>query len=378
MKFSIVRESLIQAVQDVVKAVASKSTIPILENLKLQVTNDYIRITGTNLEIGVEYTIPKEKNQVQNFTVEQEGSICLKAKYFNEIIRKLSHDLLEIEVSNQFLITIKSGQSEFSLHGLDSEEFPKLPTIIEDRVFSVPSDLLKSMIRQTVFAVANEETRPVLTGVKWSLESGVLTFIATDSHRLAMREAVVEADSEYSFQNIIVPGKSLLELSKILEDSDTLVEIVIANNQLLMKMDNILFYSRLIDGQYPDVTRIIQQQAKTTLDINKREMLDSLERVSLVARENKNNEVKFNIKQDLIMISSNSPDIGKVNESIQPNHVEGEELLIAFNTKYVLDSLRIIDEENILVQFTGSMSPFIIKPKDFDKYLYLVLPIRIY
>ncbi len=378
MKFSISREILLKAIQDVAKAVATKSTIPILENIKLELTETYLRITGTNMEIGVEYTIPKEVNHEQNFTLEQTGSICLKAKYFNEIVRKLSHELIHIEVTNNYLTYIQSGHSEFNLHGLDSEEFPKLPKAIEDTVFSISSDLLKNMIRQTVFAVSIEETRPVLTGVKWGLENGVLTFVATDSHRLAMREVIVEAEPHLNFQNIIVPGKSLIELSKILDENDTLVDVVIANNQIFVKMSNILFYSRLIEGQYPDVSRIIQQNSKTRLATNKREFLDSLERASLIARDNKNNEVKLSIKPELVAISSNSPDIGKVNETLDPIHVEGENLLIAFNTKYVLEALRIIEEQDIEIHFTGSMSPFIIRPKDFDKYLYLVLPIRIY
>ncbi|OEF97312.1 DNA polymerase III subunit beta [Desulfuribacillus alkaliarsenatis] len=378
MKFSISREELIHATQHVAKAVASKSTMPILENMKLDISSELLQITGTNLEIGIEYTIPRVKNDEQVFTVEQEGSICLKAKYFNEIIRKLSNEVVEIEVTNNYLTLIKCGKSEFNLHGLDSDEFPKLPKITEDKVFSISSDLMKSMIRQTVFAVSTEETRPVLTGVKLSLEEGLLSLVATDSHRLAKREALVEAEAELAFQNIIVPGKSLIELNKILEEDQSLIDILIASNQIFIKMENIIFYSRLIDGQYPDVSRILQQNSKTTVKLNKKEILDSLERVSLIARETKNNEVKFSVKPDIVSISSNSPDVGKVNEQINPLQVEGEDLLIAFNTKYVQDVLRIIDEQEIEIHFTGAMSPFIIKPKDFDKYLYLVLPIRIY
>jgi len=378
MKLSIYREILIQAIQDAIKAVSSKSTIPILENIKLELTSEYLKMIGTNLEIGIEITIPREHNDKINFTVEKEGSICLKAKYINEIIRKLSCELVEIEVTNNYLTYIKCGNSEFNLHGLDSDEFPKLPKIIEDNVFSMPSVLLKNMIRQTVVAISLEETRPVLTGVKWTLKDGVLTFVATDSHRLAMRDANVEAEVGYNFQNIIVPGKSLIELNKILEDNDSLVDIVVSNNQLLIKMDNVLFYSRLIEGQYPDITRIIQQETKTLLQTDKKDFIESLDRASLIARENKNNEVKMSIKSELVQISSNSPEIGKVNEQIVPIKVEGDELLIAFNARYVQDALRIIDEQEIEIHFTGAMSPFIIRQKDIDNYLYLVLPIRIY
>jgi DNA polymerase-3 subunit beta len=378
MKLSIYREVLIQAIQDAIKAVSSKSTIPILENIKFELTSEYLKMIGTNLEIGIEITIPREHNDKINFTVEKEGSICLKAKYINEIIRKLSNELVEIEVTNNYLTYIKCGNSEFNLHGLDSDEFPKLPKIVEDNVFSMPSVLLKNMIRQTVVAISLEETRPVLTGIKWTLQDGVLTFVATDSHRLAMRDANVEAEIGYNFQNIIVPGKSLIELNKILEDDDSLVDIVVSNNQLLIKMDNILFYSRLIEGQYPDITRIIQQETKTLLQTDKKDIIESLDRASLIARENKNNEVKMSIKSELVQISSNSPEIGKVNEQIIPTKVEGEDLLIAFNARYVQDALKIIDEQEIEIHFTGSMSPFIIRQKGFDNYLYLVLPIRIY
>lgn len=378
MKLTINKDILVRVIQNVNKAVATKSTIPILEYIKLELTNDLLKVVGTNMELGIEITIPRETKETINFTVFKEGSICLKAKYITDIIRKLSGDSIEIEVTNNYLTNIKSNNSEFNIHGLDSDEFPRLPKIKEENIFSIPSDLLRTMIRQTVVAVSSEETRPVLTGIKWTLVDGILTFVATDSHRLAMREVNVEVEKDYNFDNIIVPGKSLTELIKILEDNDVLVDIIISNNQLLLKIDNILFYSRLIEGQYPDVTRIIQQQAKTFLHIDKKQFLESLDRATLIARENKNNEVKMSIKENLVNISSNSTEIGKVEEQIIPINVTGDDLLIAYNARYVLDALRIIDEEEIEIQFTGAMSPFIIRQKDFEKYLYLVLPIRIY
>jgi DNA polymerase-3 subunit beta len=273
---------------------------------------------------------------------------------------------------------IRSGRSEFNLHGIHAEEFPRLPQITGNQIFSVPAIVLKDMIRQTVSAVSSEEIRPVLTGVVLSLHDGQLRFVATDSHRLAQRSAAVEAPAELNFANVIIPGKSLSELGRLLPDNDSLVDVVVAENQILFKFQHSQFYSRLIDGQYPDTSRIIPTSFKTEMKVTTKDLLDAVERSALIARGNDNNVVRFNMKVDQIEISSNSPDVGKASETLIPSGFNGEELLIAFNAKYLIDALRVIESESISLEFTGSMSPFLIKQVDNPNYTHLILPVRIY
>jgi DNA polymerase-3 subunit beta len=378
MKILIQRQNLLQAIQDVQKAVSSKTTIPVLTGIKIVAGKDGLSLTSTDLEIGIETRVPTHIEEEQIVNVIEEGAIVLSARYLSEIVRKLPSQQVEIEVKQNYLTIIRGGKSEYNLHGLDHEEFPRLPQVSGNQVFSMQSDILKDMIRQTVFAVSSEEIRPVLTGVMFSLKKGTLKFVATDSHRLATCESVVEAPEDLEIHNVIIPGKSLNELGRLLPDDASLVDIVVADNQLLVQMDKTQFYTRLIDGQYPDISRIIPSNFKTGLSVKTKELQGAVERASLIAKEHENNLVRLNIKQSGIEISSNSPDVGKVSESIEDVDVTGDDLLIAFNSKFMLDALRVIDSEDLKIEFTGSMSPFLVKIPDNPNTLHLILPVRIY
>jgi DNA polymerase-3 subunit beta len=378
VKISIQRSQLLQAIQNVHKAVSSKSTIPVLSGIKMTADSTGIRLTATDLEIGIETHVPTHIEDEQIVQVMEEGAIVLSARFFGDIVRKLPGKVVELEVKQNYLTIIRSGKSEFNLHGLDHEEFPRLPQVSGNQVFSIQSDILKDMIRQTAFAVSAEEIRPMLTGVLFSLKDGVLKFVATDSHRLATRESVVVAPADLTFSNVIVPGKALGELGRLLADDDSLVDVVVAENQVLVKMRTTNFYTRLIDGQYPDISRIIPTTFKTGVTLNAKALYDAIERSSLIAKENQNKDVRFNIKSTHLEIASNSPDVGKVSEQIDEVNVNGDELLVAFNSKFMLDALRVIDSPEVLIEFTGSMSPFLIKIPDNPRYLHLVLPVRIY
>lgn len=378
MKVSVDRSSLLSAIQTVLRAVSTKTTIPILSGIKIAADQTGLKMTATDLETGIETNLPAMINNDPILEVMEEGAIVLSARYFSEIVRKLPHTSVEIEVKQNYLTVIRSGSSEFNLHGLHAEEFPRLPQIRGNQVFSLPALVLKDMIRQTISAVSTEEIRPVLTGVVMSLNDGQLRFVATDSHRLAQRVVSVEAPAELAFSNVIVPGKSLSELGRLLPDTDSLVDVVIADNQILFKMEYTQFYSRLIDGQYPDTSRIIPVSFKTEFKVGSKDLLEAVERAALIARDNDNNVVRMDIKLNLIEISSNSPDVGKVSETLTPLAVTGEELLIAFNAKYLIDALRVIESEEIAIQFTGSMSPFLIHQIENPNYLHLILPVRIY
>ncbi|WCN37864.1 DNA polymerase III subunit beta [Aneurinibacillus uraniidurans] len=377
MEFTIQRDQFTHAITTVSKAVSSRTTIPILTGIKIVAHEDGIILTASDSDISIEQYIPAESGEHQWIENITPGSIVLPSRFLGEIVKKLPGEQVTISVHDRFVTTISSGRSQFNLNGMNAEDYPRLPQIEENQVLSMPADLLKTMIRQTVFAVATTETRPILTGVMWSLENGELTFVATDSHRLTTRKAAVESAEGLSFHNVVIPGKSLLELSKILSDDDKLVDIVITDNQILAKVNHILFYSRILDGTYPDTSRIIPQHMKTEMILSTKEFLGAIERASLLARDGKNNVVRLFTRPDgVIEISSNIPEVGTVTEEIVPSSMEGEDVKISFNAKYMIDSLRVVDSAEIRIGFTGAMSPFIIRPTDHDWILHLILPVR--
>lgn len=378
MKFDILRDHLLDGLNDVMKAVSSKTTIPILTGIKIDVTGEGISLTGSDADITIQTFIPAEENGQQIINITQIGSIVLQARMFNEIIRKLPTNEVEIEVTNGFATIIRSGKSEFNLIGLDSTEYPQLPEVAADKQFTIPADLLKSIIRETVFAVATSESRPVLTGVNWKVEGDELICVATDSHRLARRKVNLE-NLPTDVTSVVIPGKSLTELSKILDDTNNPVQIVLTNQQVLFKTDDVLFFSRLLEGNYPDTSRLIPDDFKTTITINGKFLLQAIDRASLLAREDRNNVVRFEtLENQTIEISSNSPEIGKVEEQIQVENLEGETLKISFSAKYMMEALKAIDSQDVVIEFTGAMRPFILRSALDDAILQLILPVRTY
>lgn len=378
MKFEIMRDHLLAGLNDVMKAVSSKTTVPILTGIKIDATNDGVSLTGSDQDITIQTFIPAEENGEQIMTITTTGSIVLQARMFNEIVRKLPTNEVEIEVTNGFATYIRSGKSEFHLIGQDAVEYPLLPEVSAEEQFTIPADLLKSIIRETVFAVATSESRPVLTGVNWNIQDGELICVATDSHRLARRKTKLE-QLPSGVSSVVIPGKSLNELNKILEDSTNPVQVVMTNQQVLFKADNMLFFSRLLEGNYPDTSRLIPESYQTNVTINGKSLLQAIDRASLLAREDRNNVVRFEtLEGNAIEISSNSPEIGKVQEQIQVESLEGETLKISFSAKYMMEALKAIDGQEVIIQFTGAMRPFILRSVHDDAILQLILPVRTY
>jgi DNA polymerase-3 subunit beta len=360
------------------KAVTSRTTIPILTGIKITASSEGVTLTGSDSDISIESFIPNEEDGDEIVEIKQAGSIVLQAKFFSEIVKKLPTDSVEIEVLGSLQTVIRSGKSEFNLNGLDAEEYPHLPQIEENNKFHIATDLLKMMIRQTFFAVSTSETRPILTGVNWKIENGELNCIATDSHRLALRKAKIEIENNESY-NVVIPGKSLNELSKIIDDSNELIDIVITENQILFKAKHLLFFSRLLEGNYPDTSRLIPSESKTDIIVNTKDFLHAIDRASLLAREGRNNVVKLStIDGGVIEISSNTPEVGKVVEEIQSQSIDGEELKISFSAKYMMDALKALEGTDIRVSFTGAMRPFVINPLHDETTLQLILPVRTY
>ncbi|MFG6118657.1 DNA polymerase III subunit beta [Thalassobacillus sp. B23F22_16] len=380
MKFIIQREQLMESVQNVMKAISSRTTIPILTGMKLEASDQGVKLTGSDSDISIESFIPAEEDGIVYVEQIEPGSIVLQAKYFPDIVRKLPQNTVEIETDDHRNVTIRSGSAEFHLNGQDAEEYPQLPQLHTEDSFELPIDLLKNLIRQTVFAVSTSETRPILTGVNVKIEDGILHFTATDSHRLASRKLPLEnQETEISFNNVVIPGKSLTELNKILADSDQTIEISVTDNQILFRTKHLYFLSRLLDGNYPETSRLIPDESKTVVTIDAKELLQSIDRASLLARENRNNVVRLITKGgEQIEINGNSPEVGNVVEEVAAESIEGEELKISFSAKYMMDALKAVGSDQVKVEFTGAMRPFLIRAIDNDQVLQLILPVRTY
>ncbi|PRO64339.1 DNA polymerase III subunit beta [Alkalicoccus urumqiensis] len=378
MKFTIQRDVFVQNIQHVSKAISSRATLPILTGIKIVAFDDGITLTGSDSDISIEAFIPAEDGDNSNVDIERPGAVVLQAKYFADIIKKLPESTVELTLNDQMVTKIRSGSSEFNLNGQDPDDFPRLPEVEEGSQFTLKTDLLKALIKQTAFAVSTAETRPILTGIHWGMESEKLMCTATDSHRLAMREAGVEESGDVEFTNVVIPGKSLTELSKILDDSEETVDVTVTDNQVLFKATNLLFLSRLLDGNYPATKNMIPSQSKTNIQVPAKQLMAAIERALLLS-DGKNNVVNLkSLNENELEITSVTPEVGKVTESVSCDAFEGEELRISFNGKNIIDALRVIESQDVAIQFTGAMSPFIMRPADRDYMLHLFSPVRTY
>lgn len=377
MKISILKNVLNESIQHVSKAISSRTTIPILSGIKLDVNHQGVTLTASDTDISIQSFIPAEDDKQTIVQVDRPGSVVLPAKFFVEIIKKLPSQEVQMEVKENFQTFISAGATEIQMVGLDPEEFPVLPSIEGNQTVSIPGDLLKNMIKQTVFSISTHETTPILTGVLWNLADNELKFTATDRHRLATRSAQLEGNDDIKFSNVVIAGKTLNELSKIVPDQNTLVDIVVADNQVLFKIDRVLFYSRILDGIYPDTSRIIPTTHKTELILDTKKLSESIDRAYLLSKEEKTNIVRMQTMENGgVEISSSSSELGKVREEIELIDFKGESLRISFNSKYMLDVLKIIESEQLMIAFTGVMSPIILKPLDDSQSMYIILPYR--
>ncbi|WP_159888115.1 DNA polymerase III subunit beta [Paenibacillus puerhi] len=377
MKLSVLKDFLNESIQHVYKAISNKTTIPILTGIKIDADSSGMTLTASDTDISIQSFIPIEKGELQVIEMKQSGSVVLPSKFFVEIIRKLPAQHIEIEVKEHFQTIIRSGSSEIQLMGLDPEEYPIMPGIEESKRIQIPSDVLKTMIKQTSFAVSTNEATPILTGILWSIADGKLKFIACDRHRLATRETPIDTEEGLTLSNVAIAGKTLNELSKILPDQNTLIDVVFADNQVLFKMNSILFYTRILEGTYPDTSKLIPQSYQTQLVVQTDNLVDAIDRAYLLSREDKSNIVKLVMREDqTIEISSSSSELGKVTEELNTESLTGELLRISFNSKYMLDALKVMDSHHIHIGFTGAMQPIIIRPDEQASLLQLILPYR--
>ncbi|MPW25324.1 DNA polymerase III subunit beta [Alkalibaculum sp. M08DMB] len=364
MNFITTKDDLLHSVNIVQKAVSNKTTLPILEGILFKVMDNTIYLMGTDLEIGIKTELPGKINS--------QGSVVISAKLISELVRKLPDDDVFLELNENYILNIKCLNSEFNIQGQNGNEFPQLPEVHSDKEISINKELFKSMIKETIFSVAKNENIPILTGELIEINDGIIKFVALDGYRLALRQGKINDNIELSE---VVPERTLSELYRIasLSTLDS-VQISHTKNQILFRLGQTHIVSRLLEGEFMNYNQIIPQNSTTKVKVNVAELLSSCERASLMVRDGKSNLIKMNFINNILEIKSNS-EMGTVNEQIDVE-IEGESIKIAFNSTYFIDVLKIISDEEILLEFTTSVSPCVIKPNQGSNYTYLILPVR--
>jgi DNA polymerase-3 subunit beta len=374
MKFSINKEILLEGLNNVSKALSSKTLIPVLNGIKFVLKKEGLYLIGSDSDITIQTFIEKDK---YINSVEKEGSIILQGRYIVEIIRKLPNEIINIEVIDGLKTLISTKNTEFNLNGIDPNEYPNIkfeeskePILLNKRIF-------KNIIMQTSFSISTQETRPLLTGVNFKINKDTMECIATDSYRLSKK--VVKLDKKYNDPiNIIVPGKNLMELFKIIDDEDNNIEIHIFNNKILFKLDNILFQTRLLNGTYPDTSKLIPEEYLIEIMCNTEEFYNVIDRASLLMNDRDKNIVKLETKKKIIVISSNAPEIGRVEERLDVNKKGDDDIKISFSARYMMEAIKSFKSEQIRILLNGEIKPIIIKALDDDNLIQLILPIKTY
>ncbi len=364
MKVICSKEHLIEGINVVQKAVSSKSTLAILEGILLE-ANEQFKLTGNDLEIGIECYVEAD--------IKDMGSIVLSSKMFGDIVRRLPDSEVLIEVLPNNSVIIECENSHFELKGIPSDTYPALPSIKKENAFIIKQKIAREMIRQTLFAVSIDENRPILTGSLLECKDNNVTFVSIDGFRLALRKSKIENENQ-SF-NVVIPGKTLNEIVKILQPVEDKISIYSTQNQILFDIGKCKVVSRLLEGEYLNYSSIIPKEFETKVRVKTKDILSSLERASLITAEEKKYPVKFNVMDNKIIISSTT-EIGAVREEVRVD-ITGNKLDIGFNPRYFIESLKVIEDEEVDIYFTSSIGPCTIRPIEHNEYAYMILPVRI-
>lgn len=372
MNFQINKDTLLNHLIVAQKGLSNKTPNPALQGIKLEVFKDHLLITTSNSDIAIKQTVKDPSLEVQS-----EGSVLIPGKYFIEIVRKL--DGLKVNLSQvaDNMLRIEADRSDITLNMMDLDDYPELQFSEKVKSIKVNVRTLKTIIRQTAFATSSVENRPILTGVNFKIEGNKLNAIATDSYRLAQKE--IELTESYEPLNIIIPGRSLEELTKILDNNNDMVELHFDHSKILFKYNNILFQSRLLEGNYPQTSKLIPSEFPIVIKFNKESLVTAIERASLLSsRDGNNSIVKLALRQDnIVEITSNSPEIGKVLEEVYPvDEIVGSPFKIAFSSKYIIEALKVFNSSEVSVNFTGEIRPFVLKGEYDEEMIQLILPVR--
>lgn len=365
MKIICSKNNLLKSVNISLKAVPSKTTMPILECILIDATTNVIKFTSNDMELGIETVVEGH--------IEEKGMIALDAKILYEIIRRLPDNDVTIKTDDKYTATITCEKAKFNIPGKSGEDFAYLPMIERDEALTISQYTLKEMIRQTIFSIAVNENNRLMTGELFEIKDNCLKIVSLDGHRISIRRMPLK--KKYSDRKIVVPGKTLSEISKILSgEVDDLVSIFFTQNHILFEFDQTMVVSRLIEGDYFRIDQMLSSDYETKLTINKKEFLDCIDRATLLVREGDKKPIIINITDNRMELKIDSA-MGSMNEDIDIEK-EGKDILIGFNPKFLIDALKVIDDEMITIYLVNPKAPCFIRD-DEENYTYLILPVNI-
>lgn len=366
MKISCSKANLLAALNIVSKAVSTKTTMQILECILIDVYSDSIKMTANDLELGIE--------TVLDGNVIEMGRIAIEAKIFNDIVRKLPDSEVIIESTPDYKTIIRCEKAKFTLSSKSGEDFTELPEIEKEKKITISQFTLKEVIRQTIFSISDNENNKLMTGELFEIKNGKLTVVSLDGHRISLRNInLKEGGDDVS---VVVPGKTLGELYKIINGgADDMVNIYFTDNHILFEFENTVVVSRLFEGEYYKIVNMLSMDYKIKVEVNNKELLDCIDRASLLIKESDKKPIIVSIKDDNNMYLKVDTFMGSMNEEIEIDK-EGEEIIIGFNPKFVMDVLKVIDDEKITLYMKDSKSPCIIRDIE-ENYIYVVLPVNI-
>ncbi len=364
MKLVFAKANLLKSVSTVMKAVPSKTTMPILECILIDASASQIKFTSNDMELGIETIVEG--------IIEERGIIALDAKIFSEIVRRLPDNYVTIETDDNLLTTITCEKAKFNIPGKSGEDFSYLPIIERNDCITISQFTLKEVIRQTIFSIAANENNKLMTGELFEIKNNTLKVVSLDGHRIAIRK--IELNETYEDKKVVVPGKTLNEISKILSgETNDKVNIFFTENHIMFEFDQTTVVSRLIDGEYFRIDQMLSSDYETKVQINKREFLSCIDRATLLVKEGDKKPIIINIEDNSMQLRIDSS-MGSMKEDIDISK-EGKDIMIGFNPKFLIDALRVIDDETISIYLVNPKAPCFIK-NDEESYIYLILPVN--
>ena len=364
MKLICSKNELLKSVNISLKAVPSKTTMPILECILIDASASEIKFTTNDMELGIETKVKG--------IIEEKGIIALDAKIFSDIIRKLPDNDVTIQTDANLNTTITCEKAKFTIPGKSGEDFAYLPVIEKNEGIELSQFTLKEVIRQTIFSIAANENNKLMTGELFEIKNNILKVVSLDGHRIAIRK--IELKDSYSDKKVVVPGKTLNEISKILSgEVEDIVQIFFTNNHIVFEFDDTVVVSRLIEGEYFRIDQMLSSDYETKVSINKREFLDCIDRATLFVKESDKKPIIINIEDESMQLNINSQ-IGSMKVDIDIEK-EGKDIMIGFNPKFLIDALKVIDDEKISIYLVNPKAPCFIKDEK-ESYIYLILPVN--
>ena len=365
MKIICSKSNLVKGVNIVSKAVPSKTTMPILECILIDATTEVIKFTANDMELGIETVV--------DGSIARKGVVAIDAKIFSEIVRKLPDNEVTIETDENLQTTITCEKAKFSISSKSGEDFSYIPYVEKTETITLSQFTLKEIIRQTIFSIADNDSNKLMTGELFQIENNMLKVVSLDGHRISIRK--ITLDRSYPKTKVIVPGKMLADVSKILSgEMSSEVRIYITDKHILFEFNDTLVLSRLIEGEYYKIDQMLSNDYETMVTINKMEFLSCIDRATLLVKESEKKPIIINIKDNVLELKINSA-IGSMDEEIDI-HQEGKDILIGFNPKFLMDALKVIDDEEVDIYMVNAKSPCFIRNED-NSYIYLILPVSI-